>query len=204
MVTLAIVFGTAIFSIMGFNNRELFEKYLFNAYAIKTYKQQYRFLSHAFLHVDWTHLLLNLYVLHSFGRILENNLFPQLFEKKATLYYILLFTGSVYASSMADYFRYKNNPTYSAVGASGAVSAIVFSTILILPDMGLGFFFLPIHLPAWLFGLLYLAYSWYMNRRNIDNVGHGAHFWGAIFGFVFTGILKPELFLNFFRQIFHL
>ncbi len=201
MVTLTIVIGTAICSILAFNNPALFEKYLFSAYAIKNQKQNYRFLSHAFIHVDWVHLIMNLYVLYTFGKILETGLFPQLFGKLSTLYFILLYTGAIYASSIADYIQHKNNPTYSAVGASGAVSAIVFSFILIIPKGGLGLMFLPFNIPAWIFGLLYLAYSWYMNKKNIDNVGHGAHFWGAVFGLLFTGILKPALFANFFLSI---
>lgn len=201
MVTLTIIISTAICSFLAFERRDLFEKYLFSAYAIKNNKQSYRFLSHAFIHVDWMHLVLNLYVLYTFGKLLENYFFPEIYGTKSTLFYILLYTGAIYASSLADYFQHYNNPSYSAVGASGAVSAVVFSTILIRPDSGMGFLFIPISIPSWIFGLLYLAYSWYMNKKNADNIGHGAHFWGAVFGFVFTGILKPSLFIDFIHKI---
>lgn len=187
---------------MAFNDKAMFDKYMFNAYAIKNYKQGYRFLSHAFIHADWMHLILNMYVLYSFGTILEGGLFPDsdLFGKKSTLYFILLYTGAIYGSSLMDYIKNKDNPAYNAVGASGAVSAIVFSVILIMPTSKMGLFFFP-SIPAWIFGALYLIYSFYMERKNIDNIGHGAHAWGALFGFVFTGILKPELFILFIQKI---
>ena len=203
IVTLTIVLGSAIFSAAAFNNRTIFEKYLFNAYAIKHHKQWYRFISHGFIHANWPHLILNMFVLYSFGKSLEMVLFPALFGKFSNLFYILLYTGALFAASIAEYFKNKDNPSYSSVGASGAVNAIVFSFIVINPGAGMGMIFIPIAIPAWIFGLLFLAYSFYMNKRNTDNIGHGAHAWGAIFGFLFTGLLKPELFTVFFYTIFH-
>jgi membrane associated rhomboid family serine protease len=206
IVTITIIISCVIFSIMAFNNRAIFEKYMFSAYAIKHHGQRYRFLSHAFIHADWAHLILNMYVLYIFGTALESLYFPDeaMFGKLSTLYYILLYTGSLYAASIAEYIKHKDNPTYSSVGASGAVNAIIFSFILLNPTARIGLFFIPIGIPAWVFGIVFLAYSFYMNKRNMDNIGHGAHAWGAIFGFVFTGILKPELFLDFIRQAFNI
>ncbi len=201
IVTLIIVIGTSIFSYMAFNDRALFEKYMFNAYAIRSDKQHYRFLSHAFIHADWMHLIMNMYVLYSFGKILETALFPALFGNKARLFYILLYTGAIYASSVADFIRHRNNPGYNAVGASGAVSAVLFSFILIMPWQGISIMFIPVYIPGWIMGTLYLIYSFYMDKRKVDNIGHGAHAWGAVFGFVFTGLLKPQLFLDFIDNI---
>jgi membrane associated rhomboid family serine protease len=178
------------------------DKYMFNAYAIKHFNQKYRFLSHAFIHADYGHLIINMYVMYSFGSRMETEVFPVLFGKWATLYFILMYTLGIYASSLADYIKHKNNQYYNAVGASGAISSLVFSFILITPMSPLGLFF---HLPAWLFGVLYLAYSFYMDRRKGDNVAHGAHAWGAVFGFLFTGIMAQihgiNLFMNFWMQI---
>ena len=211
IVTITILITTIIFSARAFKNNDLFSKYLFNAFAIKNYNEQYRFLSHAFLHSDYAHLIINMFVLYSFGQVLEGGYFPIVFGKFSTLIYILLYTGGIYASSIADYFRHQNNKYYNAVGASGAVSALVFSSILLSPNSKMGIIFIPfIHLPAWIFGLLYLAYSFYMDKNKNDRIAHGAHAWGALFGFLFTGVMdliiaNPELndriFVMFFRQI---
>ncbi len=204
-VTIIIILATSVASFMAFNNRAMFEKYLFIPYAIKNYKEHYRFLSHGFFHADWMHLLFNMFVLYSFGSILESAYFPNEadFGNKSKLYYILLYTGSLYASSAVDYARHKNNPSYSSVGASGAVNAVLFSCILINPWSRIYMFFIPFGIPAWIFGVLFLIYSFYMDKKNVDNVGHGAHAWGAIFGFLFTGLLNVELFLKFFTQLTH-
>lgn len=203
IVTITILIACIGFSLYAFSNREIMDKYMFNAYAIKHFNQKYRFLSHAFIHADYGHLIINMYVLYSFGSIMEAEVFPFLFGKLSTLYFIIMYTLGIYASSFADYFKHKNNQYYNAVGASGAVSALVFSFILIAPVSTLGLIF---RLPAWLFGVLYLAYSFYMDRRKGDNIAHGAHAWGAVFGFLFTGVMAEiydkHLFLNFFFQIY--
>ncbi len=210
IVTFTILIACVGFSMYAFSNRVIMDKYLFNAYAIKHYNQKYRFLSHAFIHADYGHLIINMYVLYAFGSMLEVSFFSDLFGKFSTLFYILLYTGGIYASSFADFIKHKNNPSYNAVGASGAVSALVFSVILLKPTSGMGIIFLPfLHIPSWVFGLLYLAYSFYMDRRKGDNIAHGAHAWGAVFGFFFTGILDlvyanpnyERVFVSFFEQI---
>jgi membrane associated rhomboid family serine protease len=209
IVTITILISSIGFSIHAFKNRDVFEKYLFNAYAIKHQKEQYRFLSHAFLHSDYAHLIINMFVLYSFGRILESGYFPLVFGKFSSLIFILLYTGGIYASSIVDYFRHNENSNYNAVGASGAVSALVFSAILLNPNSSMGIIFIPfIRLPSWIFGLLYLAYSFYMDKSKNDNVAHGAHAWGAVFGFLFTGIMdliiaNPDLNDRVFSIFFH-
>lgn len=202
IVTLTILIACIAFSMYAFSNRAIMDKYLFNAYAIKHYNQKYRFLSHAFIHADYGHLIINMYVLYTFGSMLETYFFKDLFGIKSTLFFILLYTGGIYASSLADFIKHRNNPNYNAVGASGAVSSLVFSVILLSPTSSMGVIFLPgVHIPSWIFGLLYLAYSFYMDRRKGDNIAHGAHAWGAVFGFFFTGILNYKLFIVFFYQI---
>lgn len=202
MITTAIIIACVVFSIMAFNNPAIFNRYLFSAYATYHNKQYYRLFTHAFLHGDYMHLAFNMYALYLFGQVLEEQYFPALFQSKAMFYYILLYVGGIFFSSIFDLIKQKNNPSYSSVGASGAVTAIVFSAILINPTMGMGILFIPVFIPAWLFGALYLAYSWYMGKRQLDNIGHNAHFWGAVFGFVFTILLKPALLSRFFTEIF--
>ncbi|MGZ3866329.1 MAG: rhomboid family intramembrane serine protease [Bacteroidia bacterium] len=202
MVTISLIAACVIFSLMAFNNRDIFIRFLYSPYACFHRKQYYRMFTHAFLHGDYMHLAFNMFALYIFGPILEDEAFPVLFGERSTLNYILLYIGGIFASSLFEFFRQKDNPNYSSVGASGAVNAIVFSAILIHPTMGMGLMFLPVFIPAWLFGILFLAYSWYMAKRGIDNVGHTAHFFGAIFGFLFTLALKPELFGYFISQVF--
>jgi membrane associated rhomboid family serine protease len=193
------------------NNQEIKFKYLFHPYSIKRYKQHYRFLSHAFLHGDYLHLAFNMYTLWMFGPVLEHDIFPYIAgnefgsnPKLGSLYYILLYTGGIYASTISEYFKNKDNSHYMSLGASGAINALVFSFILVAPTTRI--FFIP--MPAWMFGILFLGISFYLSKRktgneSVDRVGHEAHFWGAIFGIVFTGILKPELFPDFITKIIH-
>jgi membrane associated rhomboid family serine protease len=191
-VTLIIIIGTVIVSLLAFNNREIFRRLAFNAYDIKHFKNSYRFLSYALIHVDWIHLLVNMMVLYSFGGAVEHY-YEVLFGVKGIFYFILLYIGGAALSTLPSYGKHKDDYSYTAVGASGAVSAVVFSFIIFDPLNKLMVFPIPIGIPAIIFGALYLVYSAYMGKKNIDNVGHDAHFWGAIFGFLFTIALKPGL-----------
>lgn len=202
MITTAIIAACVIFSLVAFSNTAIFEKYLFSAYAAHHYKQYYRLFTHAFLHGDYMHLAFNMYALYLFGGMLEEAFSQYLFGSKGPYLYAALYLGGIIFSSLPDLAMHKNNSTYRSVGASGAVNAIVFSAILINPTMGMGIIFLPFFIPAWIFGILYLAYSWYMAKKGQDNIGHNAHFFGALFGFGFTIILKPALFIHFITQIF--
>jgi membrane associated rhomboid family serine protease len=202
MITTIIIIACIAFSLLAFNNANVFTKYLLSPYATYHNKQYYRLFTHAFLHGDYMHLAFNMYALYLFGQVLEEQYFPALFQNKAMFYYILLYVVGIFFSSLFDFIKQKDNPSYSSVGASGAVTAIVFSAILINPTMGMGIIFIPVFIPAWLFGVLYLVYSWYMGKRQLDNIGHNAHFWGAVFGFVFTILLKPTLLSRFFTEIF--
>jgi len=195
VITIIIIALTAIVSVIAFSNQELFRRLAFNAYDIKHFKNSYRFLSYALIHADWIHLLVNMMVLYSFGRIVEAY-YGFYFGTKGILYYILLYVGGTALSTLPSYGKHKDDYHYTAVGASGAVSAVLFASIIFDPMSKIMIFPIPIGIPAIMFGPMYLAYSWYMGKKNIDNVGHDVHFWGAIFGFVFTIILKPALFGN--------
>ncbi len=197
------------------------QKYLFHPYSIKHHGEHYRFLTHAFIHGDTLHLGLNLFSLWMFGYAVEEIYYVNIFidnplnasdeermhaVKLARLAYIGLFTGGIYAASFTEFFRYKNIPSYSSLGASGAINAIMFSFIIIQPFQILNLFFLP--LPAWLLGILFLGGSYYLSKRktgdpNTDRIGHEAHFWGAIYGILFTIALKPSLLTHFFKVIFN-
>ena len=192
-----------LISIVSFQNRELFDKLKFNAYAIKHHKQLYRFLSHGFVHGGWAHLLFNMLVLISFGTNVESS-FKQIWgNNMGVFYFSLLYVGSLIISSAPSYFKNQDNEYYNAVGASGAISAVLFASILFAPWSKIYIIFIPIGIPAFIFGGLYLIFSAYMAKKATDNIGHDAHFWGAIFGLAYTIILKPSIFVRFLNLIVH-
>jgi len=141
-----------------------------------------------------------MFVLLSFGRAVEYY-YSALFPGKAEYFYILLYVGSIAISALPSFGKHKSDAYYAAVGASGAVSAVVFASILIQPLSPIRFVFIPFDIPAFIFGALYLGYSAYMAKKGTDNIGHDAHFWGAVFGIVFTAALKPALIMAFFQTI---
>jgi membrane associated rhomboid family serine protease len=199
-ITYGIILLTVVVSIYCFNNETLFNRLKFNAFDVKHSNQWYRFFSYGFLHAGWVHLLINMVVLYSFGYLVER-MFKGYFHEKYILYYILLYIGGLLLSIIPAFGKYKNDVFYNAVGASGAVSAVIFSSILLVPTAPISFFFLPFEIPAWIFGFLYIIYEFYMSRRAKDNIGHDAHFWGAVYGVVFTILLKPALATMFLQQI---
>ncbi len=172
---------------------------LFSPYLVSQSKQYYRFFTYGLIHADWLHLLINMFVLNSFGKIVEHDF--EMFFFNGKFYYIILYVCGTIVAVVPSYFKYKANHYYNAVGASGAVSAVIFSSIIIHPfDSGIMIFPLPLTIPAIIFGILYLIYSVYMDKKGQDNVGHNAHFWGAIFGILYTIMLKPSLVLRFIKQ----
>jgi membrane associated rhomboid family serine protease len=201
IVTYLIIAISVITSLIAFNRPDIFDKFKFNAYAISKYKEWYRFFTYGIIHADYMHLFINMFVFYSFGEIVET-VFGLYFGSKSTLFYILLYVGGIAFSSLWDFGKHKNDSYYNAVGASGAVSAILFSSIILYPQGRIFLFFIPIGIPAPIFGILYLAYSAYMAKKGTDNVGHSAHFWGAIYGIAFTIALKPSLAITFFENLF--
>ncbi len=199
-INIIIIFSIAAVSILGFSNHILFSKFLFKPYSILKNKEWYRFISSAWLHADYTHLFVNLFVLYSFGNYLEYFL-NVYYEEQSLVLYLFLFLGSTVISHIPSYVKHKSNYNYEAVGASGGVSGILFAYILINPLSMLELYlFIPI--PAIVFGILYLWYSYYMSKKNIDNIGHEAHIYGALGGMMLITIIKPEIWVSFFNQLF--
>ncbi len=197
-VTFAILAITVGVSLLAFNNNDLKNKMVFYPYGMSTAAQYYRFFSHGLIHADFIHLFFNMFTFYSFGRFAEFQLFTS-----AEL--IILYITSLVASSLFDFFKNRQNPGYAALGASGAVSAVLFSTLIFDPwakgVLLFGISFLA--LPNILFGVLYLWYCAYMAKRGGDNIGHNAHLWGSVYGFAFTAVLKPELFKDFIEKLLH-
>ncbi len=202
MVTWILIGITATVSYLGFRNRELVEKLLFNAAGIVHGHQYYRLISHILVHASWTHLLVNMMVLYFFGLAVESS-FSQLFGRAGELFFVLLYLGGALASNLYALRVHRNNYYYNAIGASGAVSAILFTYIFLYPWEKLYFFGL-IPIPGILFAVGYLVYSWMMGRRESGHVAHDAHFLGALFGILFPVVLKPSLMGRFLDQLFGL
>lgn len=208
MITYTFLVLMIAFSLYCFYDRRAMYKYLFHPYSINHNREHYRFLTHAFIHGDYIHLTFNCLALYSFGLTLEDYFFPQLFgEKLGKLYYIVLFTGGIYAASLTEYYRNKNNPDYSSLGASGAISSVLFCFIVLSPLSQISFFFFP--MPGWIAGVLLLGVSYYLiqRKRNTsysDNISHESHFWGAMFGILFILVVKPVLAKYFFLQVLSL
>lgn len=202
-MTILIIAITAIISILSFNNRALFYRLQFNAYQVYHRKEVYRLLTHGFVHANWGHLIVNMLVLYFFGGYVENTLkmlAVQGFLKSPVLIYLIMYLSAIVFSSSISLIKFKDNPMYNSVGASGAVSAVVFFMIFFDPWEKLYLYGL-IGIPGIIFGVLYLVYAQYMSRRGGDNINHDAHILGAIFGFVFPLFIDLGLFNYFLSQL---
>lgn len=204
MITIIIVIITVLFSVAAFRFKDLLYRFDLSPYHLVQKKQYYRIFTHAFLHADYVHLGINMLVLYSFGTGVEQ-IFGSLEDQgiifSGPFFYILLYLLSIALSSLTTIMRYKNEEKYSAVGASGAVSAVIFTYIFFAPLQKI-YFYMILPIPGIVFGVLYLIYSSYMGRRNKDNINHAAHFWGAVVGFIFPILLEPGLIKVFLENLF--
>jgi membrane associated rhomboid family serine protease len=185
LVTLVIIAANALISFKGFGDYGFFERYKFNVGGIKR-GEQIRLFSAGFLHVDMTHLIFNMLTLYFFANVVIAYL--------GSFNFIIIYIASLLLGNLLSLYFHKDENYYSAVGASGAVTGILYSAILLEPDMSLYIFFIPIPIPAYIFGIAYLLYSIYGMKKQLGNIGHDAHFGGAIGGYVVTLILVPVLF----------
>ena len=189
MVTYIIIGITVVVSYLCFNNQELFRKSALMPYRTVKNNEWYRLVTHGFVHADMTHLLVNMFTFWSFGTYIEN-VFGYL--GFGTWGYLGLYLGGMVFASSYDVLKHHNDPYYVSIGASGAVSAILFSSILFDPWSKI-LLFAIIPVPGIIFGVLYLAYCQYMAKRAGDNINHNAHFYGAVYGFLYPALLNPSL-----------
>ncbi|WP_299059258.1 rhomboid family intramembrane serine protease [uncultured Polaribacter sp.] len=182
---LVLMIANVLVSIKGFKEYAFLDKYKFQVSRILS-GEKLRMLTSGFLHVDWLHLGLNMYALYIFGDIVTDN--------TSTINFLIIYFGSLLASSLYSLKEHKKEPYYSAVGASGAVSGIIFAAILLYPDMNIYLLFIPIPIPGFIFGIAYIIYSIYGMKNQVGNVGHSAHLGGAIGGFILTISLNTYLF----------
>jgi membrane associated rhomboid family serine protease len=198
-ITLIIILITVAASVIAFSSPQLMQQWIFNPYMVYHKRQWWRFFTSGFIHADFIHLAINMLVLYSFGNAVEAY-FAEVFGGNAGVYFIFLYLGGMLISSAPTYKKQKHNHLYNSLGASGAVSAILFAAILFNPWSKIYFWGL-IGLPGILVGPLYLFYEYRMSNRSEDHINHDAHFWGAVFGVVFPILLQPALALNFFGEL---
>lgn len=185
LVTIIIIAANVIFSMKGFDDRSFFERFKFNVGSIRR-GEQIRMFSSGFLHADTTHLLFNMITLYFFADTVIAGL--------GNLNFIVIYIASLVVGNLLSLYFHKDEYWYSAIGASGAVTGVLYAAILLEPEMPLYMLFIPIPIPGYIIGIGYLLYSIYGMKNKIGNIGHDAHFGGAIGGYVLTLFLKPELF----------
>lgn len=185
-------------SIAAMNDFSRFRSWELNPYLMTRSKEYHRVITHGFIHAGWMHLFINMFVLWQFGQAVEHQ-FIELFGNAGYLYYSALYIGALIVAALPALKKHQDNPNYRAVGASGAVAAVLFSYILFFP-VNMLYLFLMIPIPAVLVGVLYL---WYENKmkNSGDNIAHDAHYYGAVFGFAVTVLFKPVLLISFVQQI---
>ena len=181
------------FSYKGFTNGLFFDGYKFEVDKILVNKDYKRLVTSGFLHVSWTHLIFNMISLYAFSGLLESQIGGGKF--------LVVYFASLIGGDLLSLFIHRNHGDYNAVGASGAVSGIIFASIALFPGMGVGFFGLPFSIPSWLYGILYILYSIYGIKSSKDNIGHDAHLGGALVGMTVALFLQPTAFLDNYLTI---
>jgi membrane associated rhomboid family serine protease len=184
LITIILIVANVLFSHQGFNNRLFFEGYKFEVDRILINKDYTRLISSGFLHGGWTHLVFNMVGLYLFGELLESDM--------GGLNLLLIYFAGLIGGNLLALYIHRQHGDYSAVGASGAVSGLVFAVIALMPGVEIGFILLPFYIPGWIFGLLYVLYTIYRIKSQNDNIGHEAHLGGALVGMITAIIIRPE------------
>ena len=196
-ITLVIVAVTVLVSWRAFNDQRLLDRLILWPPAIERHRQYERLLTHGFIHADWMHLLFNMITLWSFGGAVER----VFVEWIGPAGYVGFYLSAIVIAMLPTYLRHRHDPRYRSLGASGGVSAVLFSFILFDPWSKLIIFPIPVPIPAILFAVLYVGYSIWMDRRGGGNVNHSAHLWGAAYGVLFTLLLEPRVFTHFTQTL---
>ncbi|HVT84859.1 MAG TPA: rhomboid family intramembrane serine protease [Chitinophagaceae bacterium] len=206
-ITLIIIIITCVVSFGGFSNQKLLNDLIFYPPAITEQKQWYRFFTCGLIHADAGHLIFNMLALYLFGDVVEKY-FTALFGEKGKLLYLLLYVFALMFCLLPTLAKHRNDYYYRSLGASGAVSAVIFASILFNPLVGIGLFFIPIYIAGFIFGIIYLLISSWLDKKGGSTINHSAHIYGALFGIVFT-IVACSVFSdypvlkNFIDQIVH-
>ena len=195
-ITIALIAVTCVVSWMAFSNRKLMDRLILWPPAIERHKQYDRLVGYGFIHADFMHLFFNMFTLFFFGRYMEGTITEL---TGSPLVYLGFYLAALVVSILPTYLKHQKDPNYRSLGASGAVSAVLFAFILLDPWATIGVMFIP--MPAIVFAVLYVAYSIWMDKRGGDNVNHGAHLAGAAFGVLFMVIMEPRVLGHFLQQL---
>ncbi|WP_025765029.1 rhomboid family intramembrane serine protease [Dyadobacter tibetensis] len=198
-ITIILIIIICGISYYAFNNYSFMEKMIMNPYRVTKKNEYYRFITSGFVHADYGHLIFNMLSLWFIGEGIER-LFAMLFGASGTLYFLVLFILGIVISDVPTFFKNKSNSNYNSLGASGGVSAVLFAAILYAPLMDIYLYFF-IQLKAFIFGILFLGYSYYSDRKGGGYINHSAHLYGALFGMVFMAVVYPPSVPQFFQQI---
>jgi len=191
-----ILIVTIATSFYAWNRQDIYQKWIMNPYQVKHHKQYWRFITSGFVHINYTHLFFNMFALFFFGQHVA-----YYFGIMGNQLLVILYLLGIVISDIPTYLKYKDVPNYNSLGASGGVAAVLFSSIMFEPLNPIRIMFIPIDIPGFVLGTLYLIYSWYQGKRMSDNINHDAHLFGAIFGLVFTVLLRPGVIVSFVQQI---
>jgi membrane associated rhomboid family serine protease len=193
-LTFIIILVTVAASFYAWSREDIYEKWMMYPYRVKRNKEYFRFITSGFIHSGYGHLGFNMISLYYFGSAVELSMNPVAF--------ILFYLMAIVVSDISTFIKQQNNPGYRSLGASGGVAAVIFSSILLFPQNSIGFMLLPgIRINGFIFGLMYLIYSYYQAKNSTDNIGHEAHFYGALFGILFTVTIFPDYIPNFIEHI---
>ncbi len=185
IVPLLLIIINVIFSYRALKDTNVFERYVFEVERVLIFKEYKRLVTSGFLHVSWVHLIFNMLALYAFSGILV----PAIGEAQ----FLLIYALSLIGGSLFSLFIHRNEGTYRAVGASGAVNGVMFASIALFPNLGLGLFFIPISIPSWIFGFIYIIYCIYGIKSRGRGIGHDAHFGGAIIGLLVAILMYPQV-----------
>lgn len=194
-ITLLIIIATVAVSVIAFSKQEVIDKLIFYPPAVAERNEWYRFFTCGFIHADVPHLIFNMYALYLFGTAVESR-FLIIFGGKGSLLYLIMYVAALAFCLLPTYSKNKTNYHYRSLGASGAVSAVVFCYMIFEPVSGLGLVFIPIYIAGFLFGALYIAVSVALDKKGGGRVNHSAHIWGAVFGIAFL-IVSCRVFANY-------
>ena len=203
IITYAIIAITAIISFQGFNRYDIVEKLKHSPYREVKFREWYRLLTSGFVHSGWIHLLINMFVFYEFGRWIELFFLAEFGPQSGRLLYLAMYLLTIVAGDLPTLVKHKQNPGFGSIGASGAVSGVLFIFILINP-WDLLWLYAIIPIPAIVAGIGYLIYSSWAGKRGKGRIDHMAHFYGAVFGVIFMLILKPSLIVHFFNELSNL
>jgi membrane associated rhomboid family serine protease len=198
-ITFIIIAITVAITVYTWSHTDLQYKLMLNPYSISRKNEFFRFITSGFIHQDFIHLGFNMFTFYFFGQAIEY-IYANLFGEMGSILFVALYLIGIIVSDIPTYLKHKDNPGYNSLGASGGVSAVVFSSILFYPLNEICFYGL-LCFPGFILGALYIIYSIYMGKKSMNNVNHDAHLYGALFGIAFSILIQPAVAFTFFEQV---